>query len=330
MRSEPVFILGAHKSGTSLLRNLIDGHSEVFAIPFESHFFQYYGYWVLNNYRYSKPKKYSNDELIKVFTDFIQANNEADDKFGDAFVYGKFNVEIFANHFANLNSSHSINEAFQLFVEATHLSLFKKPLEQDALIVEKSVEHAEFACDIQKAYPNAKFIHVVRNPYSNLVSLRKYKSMGFGYPLIHRVLHTLENSYYYLEKNQRLLDNYLVIRYEDLVQNPEEWMNRIADYVGITFSESLLNPTSLSGHWQGNSTTGTKFTGVSSGNLDKWKTEIQPMEVDFANRLFAFTIDKYDYELFQSSGNFWSRCKGESLSRYFANRLYKQYLKGWA
>ena len=35
----PVFILGSHKSGTSLLRNLLDGISGFFVIPIEAHFF---------------------------------------------------------------------------------------------------------------------------------------------------------------------------------------------------------------------------------------------------------------------------------------------------
>ena len=220
-------------------------------MPFESHFFQYYGFWVSNNYRYSKPVDYSTQELIQVFTDFIQANNESDDKLGDAFVYGKFNVEEFNSVFTNLNDNHSIAEAFNLFVQATHQSMLEAPLPEGKLWVEKSVEHAEFALDIRKAFPKSKFVHVVRNPYGNLVSLRKYKSLGFGYPLINRVLETLENSYYHLERNQRLLDNYLVVRYEDLVSDSDHWMKEISSFIGIEFKESLLAPTNLGEPWGG-------------------------------------------------------------------------------
>ena len=35
----PIFILGCTKSGTTLLRNLFDGHPDLFIIPFETHFF---------------------------------------------------------------------------------------------------------------------------------------------------------------------------------------------------------------------------------------------------------------------------------------------------
>ena len=34
-----VFILGQHKSGSSLLRSLLDGHPDLFVIPVETHYF---------------------------------------------------------------------------------------------------------------------------------------------------------------------------------------------------------------------------------------------------------------------------------------------------
>lgn len=326
MRPHPVFILGAHKSGTSLLRNLLDGHSKLFALPFESHFFQYYGYWVANNYRYSEPKNYSRDQLIKVFEDFIQANNDSDDKLGDAFVLGRFDVTRFAAKFEELRTDHTISEAFNLFVEASYASLFSKEMDDQILWVEKSVEHAEFAVEIRKAFPKAKFIHIIRNPYSNLVSLRKYKSVGFGYPLIHRVLQTLQNSYYHLEQNQRLLDNYLVIRYEDLVSDPTQWMGRIAEFVGIEFEESLLQPLHMGEPWKGNSTSGEKFSAVSNQRLNDWEQEISPMEKSYVNKLFPFILDKYGYNQLPSESGFWRPSKDEGLKRYLANRFYKFYL----
>ncbi len=191
MRSDPVFILGAHKSGTSLLRNLLDGHSKLFTLPFESHFFQYYGYWVKTNYRYSSPKMYSQDELVEVFVDFIEANNKADDKFGDAFVHGKLDVRLFKKNFRDLEENHTIAQAFNLFVKASYRALYNQSLGENTVWVEKSVEHAEFAIEIRKAFPTCKFIHIIRNPFSNLVSLRRYKGMSHGYPLIHRVLQTM-------------------------------------------------------------------------------------------------------------------------------------------
>lgn len=37
---KPVFVLGSRKSGTSLLRSLLDGAEGLFVVPCETHFFQ--------------------------------------------------------------------------------------------------------------------------------------------------------------------------------------------------------------------------------------------------------------------------------------------------
>jgi hypothetical protein len=44
LMNQSIFILGAHKSGSSLLRSLLDGHPQLFAIPLETHLFQTAGF----------------------------------------------------------------------------------------------------------------------------------------------------------------------------------------------------------------------------------------------------------------------------------------------
>jgi hypothetical protein len=53
----PIFIAGTHKSGTSLIRSLFDGHSNIYSIPMETHYFQLNKFWVDNEYRKQNPIK---------------------------------------------------------------------------------------------------------------------------------------------------------------------------------------------------------------------------------------------------------------------------------
>ena len=57
MKNPPVFILGSHKSGTSLLRSLLDSHPKLYIIPFETHFIASLGRWVQYSYRRQKPNE---------------------------------------------------------------------------------------------------------------------------------------------------------------------------------------------------------------------------------------------------------------------------------
>ena len=48
---KPIFILGAHKSGTSYLRALLDGHPDLYVVPLEAHYFQHLGFNIENYIR---------------------------------------------------------------------------------------------------------------------------------------------------------------------------------------------------------------------------------------------------------------------------------------
>ena len=83
MNEHPIFLVGAHKSGTSLLRSILDGHPELFTVPFESHYFQNMHYWVDCNYRMERPKKLTKEQLIERFVARLKHLNQADDTIGD-------------------------------------------------------------------------------------------------------------------------------------------------------------------------------------------------------------------------------------------------------
>ena len=95
MKNPPVFILGSHKSGTSLLRSLLDSHPELYVIPFETHFMASLGRWVQYSYRRQTPhenvkfseklletlKKYSNSkdrQTDVVLSNIIDLKNKID------------------------------------------------------------------------------------------------------------------------------------------------------------------------------------------------------------------------------------------------------------
>ena len=130
-------------------------------------------------------------------------------------------------------------------------------------LLEKSVSNAENALRLQKLFPNAKFIHIMRNPYANLLSFRDYRfKMNNRFPSLRDLVECLKVNYYYLYKNQELIDDYLVVKYEDIAMNTKEEMIKISQFLNIPFNENLLSPTVNGKRWEGNSTQNKKFTGV--------------------------------------------------------------------
>lgn len=326
MNQEPIFLLGAHKSGTSLLRSIFDGHSQLFTIPIETHYFENVHYWVDYEYRRSRPRKIKRDTIIENLCSWIHLSNTKESQFTDSVTKGLFDEEKFREYISSISAEDGDKERIEKYFEAICYSLNGKKVADNIRIVEKSVENAEFALELLQMFPQARFIHIVRNPYANIVSLRKFKMPGFGFPLMPRIIRSLYNSFYHLYRNRRLIRNYFIIRYEDLVVSPEVQINKMCEFLELPFQDILLTPTLMGKTWEGNSTTGQVYRGFVSKNLDRWKSEILPMEAEYINKLFPFVLKDYQYGSFRSGGSFWKRCKGEPLKRYFYNRLYKFYL----
>ncbi len=113
---------------------------------------------------------------------------------------------------------------------------------------------------------------------------------------------SLYNSWYYLYRNKRIVDNYQIIRYEDLLTDPEATMRHIALFLGIPYYDEVMNkPTSLGQPWAGNSSRGLKFNQVAASNLDLWKGEINLLEILIINKFFKFVLRDFGYELLSPS-----------------------------
>ena len=329
MNQKPIFILGMHKSGTSLLRSLFDGHPQLYTIPIESHYFQNMKYWVDNEYRFQRPEKLSKEEIIHSFCEWIHICNTSEDQFGDSIAKGLFDEEKFRDYFSSIRKEDDDKKRIEIYFEAIYYSVMGKKLSDKIRIVEKSVEHAEFAEELSRLFPEAKFIHIIRNPYANIVSLRKYKSIDFGFPIMRRIVRTFYNNYYYLYRNQRTIKNYYVLKYENLVSTPQKQIQQLCDFLDIKFEKILLIPSYQGKPWEGNSTTGKQFYGIDASNLERWKKEITPLEVEYINHLFLFVLRDYGYDFFYNKKSFWKPVKGENIKRYLSNRLYKFFLLEW-
>lgn len=329
---DPVFILGSHKSGTSLLRNLLDGVDGFFAIPIELHFFEYSGLWVDYPIRRSLPTNPGFDQVKQRIASAIERSNQGargDRKFGgDSLIdAGKWDIQNLLAHLDQFGKPAFENKDLKGFinayVEAVYLALRGELPPARMRFVEKSVENAEFAALIKKLYPGAKFIHIVRNPYAALVSIRKFKPYKGKYPFLGTYVDALENSYYYALQNPLALPDYLVVRYEDLLTDPQGTMHMVADHLDTPFSPIMLKPSALGEEWKGNSMSGMEFKGVSTYPLEDWKSEINPLEIDLVNTQLPHVIREFHYETVRGPSSPLLPIKGETVKIYLANRFYR-------
>ncbi len=316
--TDPIFILGSHKSGSSLLRSLLDGHPDLYAIPTEAHFFQNSGHWVDYRLRYAFPKEMNRQELIESFVSLIEKKNRHVNPYADSMLKGKFNIKLFKSSLEKANFESSA-QLFEAYTSAIYLSLEGTSLPEGIRIVEKSVENAEFAIFLKQMMPSCRFIHIVRNPYATLTAIRKSKARSY-YPNLRDYLFLLQNSHYYLFKNKALIENYLVIRYEDLLTEPQSTMKKVATFLSISFSDNLLRPTVMSSQWGGNSSENQPFERISEKPLNKWRSSITDLEIQLVNDFLSPVFDLYEYERLEASKRKYWPIWGESGKNYLKNR----------
>lgn len=328
----PVFICGIHKSGTSFLRSLLDNHPSLNVLPIETHFISHLGFEIEYYYRRQMKQDFDKDRFIKNCSILIKEYHDATfNESSDAQLSGKFDTSIFEKELqSKINDDSSYMEMFNAYADAIFSSIKINTKTSSKRTVEKSVENGEVALYYKSIFPEAKFIHIVRNPYANLVSLRKFKGKQ-GYPITKSLIEILENNFYNIGKNKEILgSNYLVIKYEDILNAPNKTMNTIAEFLNIEVNDQLFQPSSMGVPWKGNSfdKQSKKQEGINNRGINKWKEHIYPLEVFLINRFLSERMNKYGYDIYKPKNlkfNYFKPIKKEDLKTYVLNRISKSY-----
>lgn len=295
----PVFLCGHRKGGTTMLLCLLDGHDELLVYPPDSSFF-YAFYPLYASDEYSREQKM--EQMISYCVDNLkyEIDRLTEEEQRDL----NFSMERFTASFkklaeaTNMSPKSMLNSLLQAYREEFKGSINAK------YWVEKTTSSEIYANEIRQWYPNAKFIHILRDPRDNWSSLlsgwkKRYQHfnddnnrlkqsmidrgrIGFEYALINQKIYGKEN--------------YFVCKYEDLVAEPEKYMKQVCEFLQIQYSESLLYPTVCGKFWPGNNFEGKVFKKPSSENVGRWKDRISKEDAALMEFHFKEVMEKFDYQ----------------------------------
>ncbi|MDJ0598250.1 MAG: sulfotransferase [Crocosphaera sp.] len=146
---------------------------------------------------------------------------------------------------------------------------------------------------VLEAFPNAKFIYNVRDPRSHWNSAQRFKERKRGDEILKEMLRKDKLISPYLERA-----NFLTIRYEDLVCNPENTCKELYEFLGVDFSPNYLkynlNTDPYPNRW--------KWIPESKDDFNilhtiKWKQQMNKHDIERVNQRANWFIEKYRYEL---------------------------------
>ncbi|HET9835734.1 MAG TPA: sulfotransferase [Rhodanobacteraceae bacterium] len=248
--NQPVFVFGVHRSGTTLTRDLLDHHAALSVLPAEGTMFTNFA-WHLKRLRPGDRLRFLGCEWLRRLANPI--NQQPYWLLGRSSAEGSPYVD-FARALM----------AWWPLVEArlgTHISSW--PLVAIALAyahcttgfrsgtplqrwVEKTPANERFLSRLMAEFPEAKLIHVVRHPFAVYASHRR-AAQNSGRPLGNesRILRQMHRSYREAANRSARPDSgsYLLIRYEDLLEDTAASVQRMAAFLGIQTLRVMMRPT---------------------------------------------------------------------------------------
>lgn len=199
-----IFIVGSPRSGTTWLQKLIGSHPDV-GTGTESDLFSYY----------------------------ISALNR----------YWNIQKQPTGRGYMGLPTYMSEDE-FQTIVKVFARSVMNKMINNSKYFVEKTPQHAFYIKDIKKCFPEAKIVHMIRDPRDVCFSIIRVSKdwSAIGATTIRKAIavwkkhiDSINDSRKYFSSN-----HFLEIQYSTLFSNTPEELSRIMRFIGLEFDDSLV------------------------------------------------------------------------------------------
>lgn len=270
--NKPIFIVGCQRSGTTLLRLILNAHSCI-AIPEDAAFLMP----VIK-------KEYLYDKISGVFLNNLVHYLETSPQFK----LWNYDDTPFISELRRLKEI-SLKD-FLVMLYSSYCESFGKMVWGDktpAFFRKIDIIHALF--------PDARFIHIVRDGRDVFDSWRKMT------PAMRYVSVTAFDWSYKLYTIEKSLKNIpgekkITVRYEDLLERPEETVKTICSVVSEEYEPAMLKFYENSDYFIGKHHSELIFKALDKGNCYKWRKKLNTKEIALFTLTARHYLKKYQYD----------------------------------
>lgn len=267
-------IVGVPRSGTTLLRALLDGHPDLLVLPWESHAVN----WAaagdpagacLATTRYGRDLE---PPELAVLERVLREHLEGPTTPGRA-------LEALAT-------------AWAAVVDAAP-EVAEPVVSRPRCWVDKTPKHLAIAESLAaELTPAPPFVCLLRDPRSVLASRITRWQKGSEREVRRFVRHWAVSD----ARCQQLAarhPGFLNLRYEDLVTDPRTSMELVTRHFELTWNDALLQPSSRGRPWVGRS----GYQGVSTDSLERWRDVLTPEQIAWVERPLGTRMQSWGYAL---------------------------------
>lgn len=273
----PIFIVGCGRSGTTLLRLILNRHSNI-SIPEETWYYPQL-YKELNRQNEKPPdwQKYVGSEVFRL-------NSE---RFPDLELIGILTL-LEKNTWGDWSSIIPVVNRFYAKIENKKRWGDKTP---------GYVMHLPL---IKQLFPDAKVIHMVRDGRDVIPSILKYWSVG------PQTTSLIETAFYWKKHVSRGIEfgpklfgqNYFELKYEDLVSMPETQIQKVCSFIGESYEAAMIDnrmdKPDVVPNWEWHKETRKQ---INNQNIGKWKLGLSKYEVMVIQYVGGGLLKRFDYDM---------------------------------
>ena len=283
MTPEAIFIVGVNRSGTTLMRTILERSPQI-AIARENHFLGHIRASEGARYYFRRAGDLSNDATMRRIVELLYSGEFARrSRWRELSPFWKWLIA---------NVPRDEVERQLLAAERTERGLFTAFLriyadhEGKPIIGEKTPTHLEYVDTLLEWFPNGRVIHMLRDPRAVYVSdlrrrrgkLRRpyvwFAKVPGALPLVILVQTTLlwrsaaRHHVAYVRRHPR--ERYRMVRFEDLVTRPAETLSEVYDFLGVEMPEDAAEVKVVSAGFKRGE------QGFDAGAATRWQSQIGP------------------------------------------------------
>ena len=227
-----VFILGNPRSGTSLLRIMLNNHAQIASPPecgFMHWWYKKYSNWSVND-------SLDGRRVNEYVTDVLSSKKMEDWKLKSSHL----------TDLINLNKPQDYADLSEL----VYLSWAQKYRKTPSAIVDKNNYYIHHLKDLEKIWPSAKYIYLVRDGRDvacSYLNLSKLETLSPYKPKLPTSIHDIAHEW--IRNNQEIIsflegrknESYYSIRYEDLILNTKEELESLCRFLELPMDAKMLD-----------------------------------------------------------------------------------------
>lgn len=300
-----VFVQGMGRTGFDLLRTLLDGHKEILILPFTDKFTTI---WQKNNFSSDTHL----DEIVDVYlynSKIYRFKEQTISELDIIHDYDMVDWKIYEESFKKFIREHYVSSRY---VRLAIYYAFAKSINKNINSLKTIIADAFYSDQtdfILNDFPNARFIHLLKDHRGNFLSLKAYyhRVNGTLYP----IKGDIKNFYFHilfdymfptmkmLHKNKlKLKDDLKVLKYENLLTKTKLTMKELSYWLNINYNDDLLITTRIGKTTKSNSAFNEiGVTGINPEFADRWENELESYEIRMIEFFFKKSLEDLGYKV---------------------------------